>query len=95
MRGVQGSPSPRDEATLRRIALDEVCQPGPLQFSDLIEWVCEAEGVTLAELAWLEVREGDVIARLTWPTGRSRVSTYPLAAFSRWQRSNSAFTRIG
>ena len=66
---------------------DTVNQSEPLHFSELIEWVCRAEGVTVAELTSLEVTEGDVIARLMWPSGRTRVSTYPLVAFSRWRNS--------
>lgn len=72
---------------------DAVNQSEPLQFSELIEWVCAAEGVTVADLASLEVTEGDVIARLMWPTGRTRVSTYPLVAFSRWRNSKIARSR--
>jgi hypothetical protein len=69
---------------------DTVNQSEPLQFSELIEWVCGVEGATIAELTSLEVTEGDVIARLIWPTGRSRVSSYPLVAFSRWRKGNTS-----
>jgi hypothetical protein len=71
----------------------DVDQREPLQFSELIEWICWAEGVAVAELTSLEVTDGDVIARFMRPSGRSRVSTYPLSAFSRWTKGNIARAR--
>jgi hypothetical protein len=49
-------------------------------WTDAIRLICEAEGLAILQVTSVQVVDDEISVHLVLPNGRSRISTYPLAA---------------
>jgi hypothetical protein len=55
---------------------------GDRGWTDAVRFICEAEGLAIPQVTSVDVRDDEISVHLMLPDGRSRISTYPLAALS-------------